>query len=913
MIAAAANGLTPAWATFYPNQNMKDLAEEAGIVYEEPENVDTGGQAAKEIEDINVYWTRVMNVAGTTDKTLEESIQYVNENYYSSVFNKRNALNEAGVPSMRTTIDNVRDDKAAGSEGRRNNDGMYVNTEQLKAVIYETISGQLKLAYRKMISLMDAAEAANIEERMPSSMLDDDDDDDDDDITNDPRYEELRAAQRREAQGRAESSDNKTKPLLIWGAPGIGKTEIVRQVIKDFRNHPITPITLAMYDMNCANVDGDAFFLPIRINNNGKQGNSTGTKGENIDRATLVWLPVYAPGEEEYNEKMERHFALCEHLTSDGSAMVDKETGEPMQGGVLFFDEIVRAHRSGLVALMEICDRKLGEKRLARSWAVICAANRASEDVTQEAIDMMESAPIVQRFRHVTFIPEKAEWVKWARSRGKGVGANIEPEIVNFIEAMPDYIWYRTADNGGYEREQELVKDELDIDGPLYAPEGGGVYQDTIKALKDLSKDGKNFLAQTKQMWNGRTWHEISEQYRHMLMDLLDGEGVPEKYHYNNVQLRSFMKDDYAGINPARLQQALKYVPEKHWQWWASTYLRNYSESDARAAMKPGLTPAQKMEFVRHGLIGIVKFATGSGNSGIDLTAPVSMMEDYYSWRRIFEEGGMTDAIFNTGYLPKQYQMKDNASPLDAEGFKWKNDSAIVEEVNKFIISQYPGGKTAALGDWQKYFEVVGPAMKQLYQKLDFVSVWKINPDMQKKIEGVIEGALGDKLEKPTEKQMKDIFTLKTGSMYGDVNLIALDKLNPVIQKVIFKLYNDFDFVKYLVNYTKYRIKIDFTRDTFNMTGGYMNDDEYRLWLAKNLGLSSNANFETEVKDLDRTTNLIIGNGQNKNGTASSAINLQSNGTITDVIHFNIFKLLQIMLMEANNYQENYRQVGKVD
>lgn len=396
-------------------------------------------------------------------------------------------------------------------------------------------------------------------------------------------------------------------------------------------------------------------------------------------------------------------------------------------------------------------------------------------------------------------------------------------------------------------------------------------------------------------------------------MDLLNGEGVPEKYHYDAIQARSFLKDNYPGINPYRLQKALGYIPEKHWQWWAQTYLGNYSQADVRDAMKPGLTPAQKMEKIRHGLIGIVKYVTGSGDSGIDKTAPVTMMEDYYSWRRIFEEDGMTDAIYQTGYLPKAYQMKDNASPLDPEGFKWKNDSAIVDEVNKFIISQYPGSKSGAMRDWRKYFDVVNPAMKELYQKLDFVSVWKINPDMQKKIEGVIESVLGDKLEKPTDKQMKDIFVLKTGTVYGDVQLIALDKLNPVIQKVIFKLYNDFDFVKYLVNYTKYRIKIDFTRDTFNMTGGYMLNDDYRIWLSKNLGLTSSTEFDQEVKDLERTTNLIIGNGQNKNGTTSNAINLQSNGTITDVIHFNVFKLLQIMLMEANNAQENYRQVGKVD
>lgn len=898
MIASAANGLTPSFAEFYPAQTLTDLAEQAGISYTEPgENDDPTGQIAKEAEEINRYWSRVMNIAGTTDKTIEESIQYVNESYYKNVFGAR-ALNEAGTPSLRPAIDNVKDDKAAGAEGRKNNDGIFVNTEGLKAAIYETVSGQLKLSYQGMLANMDAAEAGKFEENVPADAFDDDDDDDDDDYMDDPRYQELMAAKRTAISKKIKSSDNSTRSLLIWGAPGIGKTQIVKQVIKDFCKHPITPVNLHMYYMNCANVDGDAFGLPLRRDKNGRD---ITTEEDVINMAPLAWLPVYSDGDEEHNEEMEKKFALCQHLTSDGRALVNNETGEVMQGGVIFLDEIVRAHRSGLVALMAVADRNFSGRRMARSWAVICAANRDAEDVTQEAIDMMESSPIVQRFRHVTFIPEKEEWVKWARSVNRDGVANIEPEIVNFVEAMPTYIWYRTIDFGGYDRELELIKDELDIDGPLYVPDGGGVYQETIDALKSLTKDGKNPLAKTKQVWNGRTWDEVSEEYRHALQDLLNNESVPQKYHYEQLQIRSYMKENYPGISPNMLQKALKHIPEEHWQWWVKTYLRYYSNADVRDACRGNLTPAQRMEKVRHALIGIVKKATGSGDSGIDKTAPVSMLEDYYSWRRIFEEDGLTDAIFNTGYLPKAYQMKDNASPLDPEGFKWKNDSAIVDEVNKFIISQYPGSKSGAMSDWRKYFEVVNPAMKTLYQKLDFVSVWKINPDMQKKIESVIEGVLGDKLEKPTDKQMKDIFVLKTGTAYGDVQLIALDKLNPVIQKVIFKLYNNFDFVKYLVNYTKYRIKIDFTRDTFNMTGGYMLNDDYRIWLSKNLGLTTSSEFDQEVKDLERTTNLIIGNGQNKNGTSSNAINLQSNGTITDVIHFNVFKLLQIMLMEANN------------
>jgi hypothetical protein len=127
---------------------------------------------------------------------------------------------------------------------------------------------------------------------------------------------------------------------------------------------------------------------------------------------------------------------------------------------------------------------------------------------------------------------------------------------------------------------------------------------------------------------------------------LLGGEGVPEKYHYEQVQIRSYMLEDYPGISPNQLQKALKHVPEKHWQWWAKTYLHYYSEADVRDACRSNLSPAERMEKVRHALIGIVKKATGSGDSGIDKTAPVEMLEDYYSWRRIFEESGMTEAIF---------------------------------------------------------------------------------------------------------------------------------------------------------------------------------------------------------------------------------------------------------------------------
>ena len=85
--------------------------------------------------------------------------------------------------------------------------------------------------------------------------------------------------------------------------------------------------------------------------------------------------------------------------------------------------------------------------------------------------------------------------------------------------------------------------------------------------------------------------------------------------------------------------------------------------------------------------------------------------------------------------------------------------------------------------------------------------------------------------------------------------------------------------------------------------------NEYREELLKELGMKSDEQVSKAVTNIERGINLICGTG--KNGKES--VNLQANGTISDIIHFNIFKLLQIMMMEANTYQQNFNQLKSVD
>ena len=82
ILARQSNGTLPSACTFYPTQNIIEQAEAAGISVVLPDDNELSQDEKDEIEGIERFWTRVMNIAGTTDKTIEESIQYVNEAYY---------------------------------------------------------------------------------------------------------------------------------------------------------------------------------------------------------------------------------------------------------------------------------------------------------------------------------------------------------------------------------------------------------------------------------------------------------------------------------------------------------------------------------------------------------------------------------------------------------------------------------------------------------------------------------------------------------------------------------------------------------------------------------------------------------------------------------------------------------------
>ena len=143
-------------------------------------------------------------------------------------------------------------------------------------------------------------------------------------------------------------------PLHIWGACGVGKSQIVGQVAADRK---------------CE-------FLDIRA--------------VQLDPVDLRGLPRIAADRAEW--------VSPKFLPLDGE-------------GILFLDELTSAPQMTQAGCYQlVLDRKLGEYRLPDGWEVIAAGNPASE----RGVHFSMPRPLRNRFVHLDLEPDFMDWCKWA-------------------------------------------------------------------------------------------------------------------------------------------------------------------------------------------------------------------------------------------------------------------------------------------------------------------------------------------------------------------------------------------------------------------------------------------------------------------------------------------------------------------
>jgi len=200
----------------------------------------------------------------------------------------------------------------------------------------------------------------------------------------------LRAGRHQEeGESGKEYARRKTNAIFIWGAPGIGKTEILHQVARE--------LEIAVIEWHLSQIEPTDFRGIPRIEN------AMGTDNP-ADERTFWKLPSVFP-------------------TSNG------KNGK---GGIMFFDEMNRAPQMVLDASLSLAlSGKHGSYELPQYWIVIAAGNRGSDLSTG---DLTEDKILWNRFQHINFAPKPSDWIGYAKNI-----KSINPKLVEFIKENPEY------------------------------------------------------------------------------------------------------------------------------------------------------------------------------------------------------------------------------------------------------------------------------------------------------------------------------------------------------------------------------------------------------------------------------------------------------------------------------------------
>lgn len=175
-------------------------------------------------------------------------------------------------------------------------------------------------------------------------------------------------------------------PVMLWGPPGVGKSQIVAQIADSYQV-PLIDIRLSQLEPS------DLRGIPFRTD-------------DGVEWAVPLMLP---------------------HEQRHGSR------------GILFLDEINAAPPTVSAAAYQlVLDRRLGEYQVPAGWAIFAAGNRQGD----RGVSYTMPAPLANRFAHYEVEVNLDDWVAWAHE------FNIDERLIGFLRFRSELLFqYDAAHN----------------------------------------------------------------------------------------------------------------------------------------------------------------------------------------------------------------------------------------------------------------------------------------------------------------------------------------------------------------------------------------------------------------------------------------------------------------------------------
>ncbi len=166
-------------------------------------------------------------------------------------------------------------------------------------------------------------------------------------------------------------------PTFLWGAPGIGKSSIVKQIAQDKK---IGFIDLRLALMDPTDLKGIPFY--------------------DKESHTALWAPpAFLPSEGE---------------------------------GILFLDELNSAPPSVQSSAYQlILDRRVGEYELPDGWAIVAAGNRDGD----RGVTYRMPSPLANRFVHFEMEVDVNDWRYWAYKKG------LDDRIIAYVSFKNEHLF----------------------------------------------------------------------------------------------------------------------------------------------------------------------------------------------------------------------------------------------------------------------------------------------------------------------------------------------------------------------------------------------------------------------------------------------------------------------------------------